>query len=237
MTNNKTPNNLVQGYRTNPIGSFEADWINYNQPFSSGNMYSNLADLRRFSQAVFSGELFSRKLLEKLKSDNAGKYGYGWGIRRVDSLFIYGHIGAMNGFVGGINYLPKEDLFIGYLTNDDNTPRYTISRDLTKLALESKVTVPENKKYRNLSKKESKLYHGNYLIKTGDTLMIFESNDHLFMKETGQEAHRLFCFGNNKFDSEKLEFDVVFQDSLNDSFGFLTFQKNKSNFLKATRIK
>ncbi len=230
------PQKLVKGYRTSPREKAVAEYINLNQPFSSGNMYSNLHDLRRFTKAVFSAELFSKELVQQLKFMNSGTYGFGWGIRAYDSLRLYGHLGAMNGFVGAVNYLPEQDLFIGFLTNDDNTPRSQLSNDLTTWALGKPITIPPKKKYRNFNPLERTQYVGDYLIKPGDSLSVFVEDELLFIKETGQEKHELFCFETHYFDTEKLEFDIEFSGEVNGVFDTLKFLKSNRSFLKAPRI-
>jgi len=231
--NGAEPNQLVEGYRTNPKGVYNPDWINFNQPFSSGNMYSNLADLKVFTQALFKGKLISKELVELLKFDNSGSYGFGWGIRNIDSLRFYGHMGAMNGFVGAINYLPEEDLFIGYLTNDDNTPRSTVSNNLTKLAKGKIVAYEKFKTYKNLSKDSLQKYQGNYVIKEGDTLKTFLVDNNLFLQETGQQSHEMFYLKNHAFDFEILEFEVVFEELKNNRFQYLLFMRNNEELLRA----
>ncbi|MGB0391742.1 MAG: serine hydrolase domain-containing protein, partial [Salibacteraceae bacterium] len=234
--NGQEPPHLVKGYRTNPTGSYDTEWINYQQPFSSGNMYSTLGDLKRFTEAVFKAELFSAVILDKLKNDNSGKYGFGWGIRNVDSNRFYGHVGAMNGFVGGINYLPEEDLFIGYLTNDDNTSRYSISSSLTQLALGNDVPPVNKRTYKALSSDSLLDYAGNYLIKPGDTLKVFTKEKQLILQETGQAPQQLFCFGKHQFDFEQLEFDVRFNINNGVVADSLFFERKGNSFLRAARI-
>ncbi|UTW61787.1 beta-lactamase family protein [bacterium SCSIO 12741] len=228
--------NLVKGYRTNPLGSQEAEWINYDQPFSSGNVYSNLEDLRCFTRAVFQGTLFATHHLESIGAESSSIYELGWGIRSLDSLQLIGHVGAMNGFVGGISYWPEEDLFIGYLTNDDNTPRFEISHSLSQLALGYKVPIPERKTYRNQTDVDIGLYTGRYLVKPGDTLRVYEDGGQLYLQETGQESHIMFGYGANRFDFERLEFNAVFRDSIGEGFQTLVFENKGNTFLQANRV-
>ncbi len=130
LTNEKSYSWLSQGLHINPRESKTADYINYNQPFSSGNMYSTPTDLWKFTKAVMSSQILAEGKTTEIFENNDGKYGYGWGIRDFDGTKAFGHYGGMNGFIGSITWLPKEDYFICILTNDDNTPKYNITEDL-----------------------------------------------------------------------------------------------------------
>lgn len=230
------PEFLVRGYRTNPNGVFKADEINYNQPFSSGNMYSSLKDLKLFSEAFFKGDLFSNTYVSEMLSDSGNNYLFGWGIRRSDSLRSFGHIGAMNGFVGAIRYRPESKAFVGYLSNDDNTPRNTVISDLTKISLGQETVIPTKKNYGEIPEQEARKIVGNYLVKKGDTLSVYQNAKEIWLKETGQEAHQMFRFGEMCYDFEKLEFDLVFETDSNDEVIKLVFQKEMRNFLEASRL-
>lgn len=67
-------------------------------------------------------------------------------------------------------------------------------------------------------------------------LKVFTTEDQLTLKETGQESHELFCFGNYQFDFEQLEFDARFNGQNGVLADSLYFEKNGTPFLKAARI-
>ncbi len=212
ITNEKLVHQLAQGYSTSPREVEKAAYINYNQPFSSGNMYSTPIDLWRFTQAVMKCTLLPKSKTNEIFENNLGKYGYGWGIRNYEGKKAYGHFGGMNGFVGSITYIPDGEYFVCFLTNDDNTPKNTIAEDLTSITMGKDVANPVLTSLIDLTDKMVKAAAGDYLIKAGDTLHVFEENDHLFIKETGQEQHELFPIGNNEYSLVLIESNVSFSE-------------------------
>lgn len=133
INNTDIINNLANGYYSDYLETRKADYINYYQPFASGNMYSNVYDLWEFNKAIFNNKLFSKEKTKEIFENNNGQYGYGWGIRDFDGIKAYGHWGGMNGFIGAITYIPEDDYFICFLTNDDNTPKVKINKDLVNI--------------------------------------------------------------------------------------------------------
>lgn len=227
--------NLAKGYRTSPRSRQPADYINYNQPFSSGNMYSTPEDLWKFTKAVMKSELLPREKTNDIFLKNSGKYGYGWGIRKNDNDIFYGHHGGMNGFVGSTSYFPADDYFICFLKNDENAPWYTLANDLVKMISGAAVSTPEKQILAQPSAKNINELIGKYLIKQGDTLSVFTSKNKLYMQETGQYRHQLFPIGNNKFVFTQLEFIAQFSPPEKHENQWLKF-KGAIN-LKATKIK
>ncbi len=212
IDNRKIVKNIASGYSSNLRTTEAAEYINYYQPFSSGNMYSTTYDLWKFTMAVMNSKLLPNERTKSIFASGLGSYGYGWGIRDYDSLLAYGHLGAMNGFVGGITYIPDGDYFIAFLTNDDITPRYTVAENLAKIVMGKVVDLPIKKEYIQLRKDQIEPHLGKYMIKPGNTLDVFMDNGLVYMKESGQMRQELFPIGDNKYTFSILEMDVVFED-------------------------
>ena len=211
ITNDKWVANLASGYSTNPREIHIADYIHYNQPFSSGNMYSSTKDLFYFCKAVMEASLLdsvkTREIFEVSET-----YGYGWGIRNYTNTLAYGHHGAMNGFSGSMTYIPEGKYFICFLTNDDHTPKYSLANDLASLVLGEEIQNPPSTSLIELTDKMKVIAIGDYLIKSGDTLHINEKAGRLYMKETGQEEHELFPYSERNYSMSLLEFQLYFSN-------------------------
>ncbi|GAB5539103.1 MAG: hypothetical protein Salg2KO_12060 [Salibacteraceae bacterium] len=215
ITNETKPKHLALGYTTDPEKTTLSEYINYNQPFTSGNMYSTVWDLQKFTKAVMTSTLLPIEKTHEIFDPNHKYYGYGWGFRDFDGTKAYGHYGGMNGYWGSVTYIPDQETFICFLTNDDNTPKYTITRDLIKLLEEDSVDMPLPYDYRKTSQMTIDHISGSYLIKPGDTLTVNQQNDKLLLQETGQIAYELFQVGENRFVMTMQEFDVSFdKDSI-----------------------
>lgn len=234
IANKKAIQLLAKGYTSTPLKSKIADYINHNQPFSSGNMYSTPTDLWNFTKAVMHGELLSIEKTKEIFENNTGYYGYGWGIRNFNGLKSYGHHGGMNGYVGSIAWLPENEVFICFLTNDDNTPKSTIANDLASIVRGNEVDIPSKINIQPLTTEIIKTVSGDYLIKKSDTLHVFAVNDKLFLQETGQSRHELFYIGEYGFTMSLLEFGVQFSEISNNKAQVISFT-GQSN-LSAKRI-
>jgi len=212
ITNSKSVKNLAVGYTTTPMESKIADYINYNQPFSSGNMYSTCSDLRKFTLAIMKSELLPNEKTKEVFENNTGYYGYGWGIRNFDGVKAYGHHGGMNGYWGSITYIPENETFLCFLTNDYNTPKHTINRDVVSILNGNEAALPEMYEARSIDEQTIDHISVDYLVKPGDTLSVFSDSNHVFMQETGQIAYELFQVGEERFVTTIHEFDIYFNN-------------------------
>lgn len=201
--------NLASGYTTNPRETKHTSYIDYNQAFTSGNMYSTTLDLWKFTQALMQSNLLSQEKTNEIFTCEK-HYGYGWGIRNFDGLKAYGHYGRMNGYVASLSYIPKDEYFVCYLTNDDNTPQQTLTKDLLQLIQGKNPKLPVYRQLVPLTNNMKSMVLGNYLVKPGDTLKVFELNESLYMQETGQTKHELFPVDSLEFEFALFDFTVAF---------------------------
>ncbi len=192
INNNFTPKSFATGYTTTPSQTSKAEYINYNQPFTSGNMYSSAIDLQKFCLNVMDSSLFSAVKTKEIFENNNGYYGYGWGIRDFDGIRAYGHYGGMNGYWGSLTFIPDSKTVICFLTNDDNTPKYTITKDLVSILTQKPYSLPKPLEYIELDADSLSIFDGNYLVKPGDTFHVYHENERIFLKETGQISYELF---------------------------------------------
>lgn len=207
--------NLAEGYTSTPYNTHRAEYINYNQPFASGNLYSSPRDLWKFTRSVLESRLISPEKTKLIFTPGLGSYGLGWGIRDFNGTKAYGHRGAMNGFTGSITYLPDSNIFIAVLSNDDCTPIQTTMRDVVALLGQKEVPLPASRQPIALTDSLCSLVVGDYLIKTGDTLRVFQNESSLFLQETNQEQHEMFPTAAGLFIFARLELTVLFSELKN----------------------
>ena len=226
--------NLANGYSSNPRETTKAEYVNYSQPFSSGNMYSTTHDLLKFTKTVMNGELLVKKRTKEI-FESGKYYTHGWGIRNFNGTKAFGHFGGMNGFVGSITYIPEGNWFICILTNDDNTPKVRITNDLVKIINNKVVANPLSTKLVELSDEFKDQVTGSYLVKPGNILKVFKENNRLYQQENGQQKHELFPFDNYRYSFDLLEFNVIFEDLENGKTNILKFVSSDT-VLTAKRI-
>ncbi|MEZ4805623.1 MAG: serine hydrolase domain-containing protein [Bacteroidia bacterium] len=234
IENDKDISNLAKPYKSTPRGVKPADWINYKQPFTSGNMYSTCTDLKTFTYAIVENKLLPTKYNE-LIFNTKEPYGFGWGTRQFEDYVAFGHHGAMNGYSGSITYLPQDDVFVCFLTNDDNTPRNKVFNDLIKMLKHDSIVIPRKINYVEHRVENLKKHEGSYLIKQGDTIRIRRRGNQLFLKETGQEEMELYAVDSNSYKFNILEFEVRFDQIRNNQAHRLYLTNSQAT--EAIRIK
>jgi CubicO group peptidase (beta-lactamase class C family) len=96
--------------------------------YGSGEVYSTIADLVRYDQALFGGQLLHpTSLAEMFKPgdlDDGSKvpYGFGWSLTAdANGEPYYGHPGNWLGFSAYLLHFPKDDLAVMVLSNRSDT--------------------------------------------------------------------------------------------------------------------
>ena len=84
--------------------------------FGSGALVSTSADLAKFIQALFDGELLSQESLESMLRIKDG-YGLGMDTFTFSGKTFYGHTGGIDNFGAWLAYLPEEKLAVAYTSN------------------------------------------------------------------------------------------------------------------------
>ena len=104
----------------------EADYIDMSIPFSAGALYSTVADLYKWDQALYTEKLLpaaerDQAFLPYVQMSGLISYGYGWMIgKQFDQTWIM-HAGGIAGFVSIINRFPDSQTTIILLSNHENT--------------------------------------------------------------------------------------------------------------------
>lgn len=85
----------------------------------AGGGYSTATDLLNFAQALDSGRLLSRQMLDQATGDQHDGYGYGFGVRGEGALRHYGHGGGAPGMNGELQIYPELGVVLVALSNLD----------------------------------------------------------------------------------------------------------------------
>lgn len=125
----------ASGYSFRGDRIVNAAYIDMSIPFSAGGLYSTTEDLYRWMQALFAEKLVSRRSLAAIFTPVKNTYGYGWYITTCFNRRYINHGGWIDGFASAIAYLPDERLTVIALSNRDNAPVNTITRNLSGIAL------------------------------------------------------------------------------------------------------
>lgn len=84
-------------------GHVDNDYNHYNA-YGDGGIYSNLIDLFKWNEALYTKKLVKQETLKEafkpyvLNNGFVGDYGFGWSVREIDSNKIVNHSGWWVGF-------------------------------------------------------------------------------------------------------------------------------------------
>lgn len=142
----------VAGYTTdNPERRTKnASFISMSIPAAAGGLASTADDLLRWIRALAGGHIVSREDFQQMTtpvsnlpgSSTIHGYGLGMYIWQVRGQQVVGHTGQINGFASAVAYLPKQDVTVVVLANDDNFDAQTMMRRLAAIALGDPYTQP-----------------------------------------------------------------------------------------------
>ena len=120
--------NLASGYNPGFKGHNRADFINIDNAYSAGGLYSTVDDLLKWDQALYTNKLIKKKLKEKYFTPYHKNYACGWGITyhkfpaEEDSIQVIRHSGGIQGFNTIIARLPKDKYTVILLANSTGVP-------------------------------------------------------------------------------------------------------------------
>lgn len=124
----------VAGYRLGKQRQLlNALYVDMEQPFADGGLYSTTGDLLKFARSFAGSKLLSPQYRALMETPGKGPYGYGWWVSPAPGFHsgreIY-HGGNINGFSGWLSRFPDEDLVLVVLSNLQDTNGRQVVLDL-----------------------------------------------------------------------------------------------------------
>jgi CubicO group peptidase (beta-lactamase class C family) len=117
--------------------------------YGEGGIYSTVADLFKWDQALSTEKLVKRSTLDeaftrgKLNDGSSANYGFGWAIAEYNGETIYAHAGRYGGFNTYIKRFPKERATIIFLTNHDFRNMSAIGNSLINVLHDQPYELPQ----------------------------------------------------------------------------------------------
>lgn len=121
---NEIPNRSF-GYTISDSGVTLTDQSVTSAVLGDGGIYSNLNDLYKWDQALYSDKMVRRNYLDKsyargkTSTGESFDYGFGWRLENYKGMEVKYHTGSTKGFRNIIYRIPKEKFSIIILTNRD----------------------------------------------------------------------------------------------------------------------
>jgi CubicO group peptidase (beta-lactamase class C family) len=133
------------GYRRMPSGTLEPHQEAFDMSviFTAGAMVSTAHDLHKWTEALYSGRLFSPQLVDKMTTENLHNYCYGIYERTLtNGMVAYSHSGGIFGFHSYLLVVPDNQTTVVILSNDENQYIGRFGEELAVIATGQTVPLP-----------------------------------------------------------------------------------------------
>ncbi len=167
IRNQHPGDHFAVGYRRMPSGTLEPHQEAFDMSviFTAGAMVSTAQDLFKWTEALYSGRLFSPHLVDKMATANLNYYCYGIYERILtNGMVAYSHSGGIFGFHSYLLVVPDSQTTVVILSNDENQYIGRFGEQLAVIAAGESVPLPTaiTPKPRDLAQFDG-TYIGQYL--------------------------------------------------------------------------
>jgi CubicO group peptidase (beta-lactamase class C family) len=181
----------ASGYNRVGDGLVNAAYLDMNQPYAAGSLYSSVRDLLKWDRALKAGP-FSNGAVAAMFKPFKDNYGYGWAIGDHKGHKRYGHGGGINGFATDFERYPDDGVCVAVLCNVLPASPGKVAGDLAGIVFGESVPLP---KIRVVAKVDPKMYDeylGKYEISPTFALTVTRDGDRLMTQATGQGKVEVF---------------------------------------------
>ena len=179
--------NRAEGYDGPPGNPINAKYLSMSQPYAAGSLLSNVADLGKWNQSLFSGKVVNTKSLQKMitngKLTDGSEFNYGFGLVPGDlrGHKSVAHGGGIFGFSTYAIYLPDDDVYVTVLCNSSSLNPAQPAKKIA--ALVAGDPFPEFKVVE-VGEETLQRYVGVYKVDETNRRYVTVNNGRLFTKRT-----------------------------------------------------
>jgi len=203
--------NFAVGYSKKGSDNVVADVINMKAPFSAGALYSTTADMLRWSEALNSEKLLSKKSLDIIFTPEKRNYGYGWGMGPWNRRSMQSHTGRIDGFNTYITRIPADNSVVIVLLNNTAGMANVIGNDLLAILYGEKYELPKERKEISLNPAAEDIYVGTYTVAPGLSFVIGKGGNGLTFLPPGQpRAVEMFAESETTFFLKVVDATITF---------------------------
>jgi CubicO group peptidase (beta-lactamase class C family) len=208
------PENVLQhrarGYEKRGERLVNAPYLDMNQPYAAGSLYSTVLDLLKWDRALRDGKLLSAESMKAMFKPALNNYAYGWTVGERQGHRFVGHGGGINGFATDFLRLPEDDVCVVVLCNFIPSNPGRVARDLAAIVFGESVEMP---KERVVAKVDPSLYDdyaGRYEVTKGLVLTVRRDGDRLLGQPSGQPEVELLPESDTAFFIREAEVRFTF---------------------------
>lgn len=154
--------------------------------YAAGGIYSNVADLYRWAQAIGKKQLLSEKSWEQAFTPGLDNYGDGWWIDTLYDHSFITHSGGLQGFMSNFVYYPDADATIILLTNvgDYGGNLSPINTGLSAILFGKPYQPWAKYKEQTVDTALMQVYTGTYRLNNEHQLLVTQKDGKLFIEAT-----------------------------------------------------
>lgn len=141
--------NSAFGYEDAGYGKFKpASYLSWSWPYAAGAIVSNVDDLLKWDNALYTDKIIKSEWLEKawkpflLPNGQLTNYGFGWSVGNYWDLKFITHGGGINGFLSDGIRIPSQQIYITILSNSTSKSPSDFSSDIALRVAGQLVTKP-----------------------------------------------------------------------------------------------
>lgn len=143
-------NKRATGYDYDFNGYTSSDFRDQSNTMGTGDLYTTVEDLFKFSNAITENTLLSKKLTDEMLKPCLApiNYGFGWFNKyfkysTTDSIASNFHLGMTEGFISFMLRIPETNSMVVILCNSSPTDFFGITGNLTKVLLNKPAIVKQ----------------------------------------------------------------------------------------------
>jgi CubicO group peptidase (beta-lactamase class C family) len=197
------------GYSREGIRLIRAPYMHMPISKSAGALYSTVADLLLWDQALYTEKLLSRKSLDAMFTIFKGDYGYGWHIDKQFNHRRVFHTGVILGFKTSIDRYLDDKVSVIILSNSDDTFINAAIRDLAAIAFGDKYSLPKERPSIAIDPKIYDAYVGQYELSRDFVLTVSKEGNKL-MGEADERTFELLPETEFKFFVRDFDAQIMF---------------------------
>ncbi len=238
--------NMAQGYSKFDGKIEKANLQSVDILYSAGGLISNIDDIYKWHEALYSQKLVTKGTLEKATTpykfpdSTFSQYAFGWFIKSLDGNKTIEHSGSTDGFQSDEIYLPDENVFVVALYNsyEANMDWQLLTNDIARIAIGKPIN--DNIKVKDTILKS---YVGTYevtLDKISHKLVVTFENGELAIEAVNPEDRlpkvQLYAKSENIFYIKEAPLKFEFVKDANNVFKIVTYN-NRGKDAEWTKVK
>jgi hypothetical protein len=200
----------ASGYERRGNGLVNAPYLDMNQPYAAGSLYSTVGDLFKWDRALKAGKPVSKAAMAAMFKPFKDNYAYGWAIGDRKGHKQVGHGGGINGFATDFERYPNDDVCVAVLCNVMPANPGKVARDLAGIVFGESVRLAKARVVAKVDPKLFDQYVGKYQLAPKFALTVTRQGDHLIAQATGQGKLEVFPESETEFFVKAVDAQITF---------------------------